>query len=814
VKKGIDSILSKDWFWIVLMGMTITVFCQKILFTDQIIRASDVITQFFWGAKGVHEQTASQYLASIPAIFHANWEPLNDGGRTLEGGWNAIGLLFHRYVIQHFLPFPASIAWLAVLSLFWGAIGTFFYCRLIGIGRVGAFSAGLLFALCTENLSLINAGHIQKIEAICWFPWVILFLEKSLRSRRLFHYSMTALLLAVQFFNMHWQISFYTCLAVGTYWLFHMTWRLAREREYRGNLFKDVALAAVMTILFFTTIAMSFAPLFSWSQQSERGGGMSHEEGMSWSMPPEEILTWFVPGLVGFSRQEAGDVPEKGQVYYWGRMHFTQTSDYIGILPWLLMPLALIFRRDRYTWFFTFLLGATLIMALGKYTFVYRFLFDHLPGFSTFRVPKMILFLFAFGAAVLMGRGFDVLAGEAADRKTLKQWLIGCGGLAAVLGLFRILLAFDSEFVLSLTHGFINVATRYQTHPSLLAERYLNMVRETGIAVGIICAYLAVLIAWFRKWLPTRYLFPLLVAFLLLDLWRVNDRFLVLTNPPKTDKKAAKNDIVGFLEPRMDYSRMQPLDAGNAQYYADYGFANICAYVTISEKRYREFLENFSFTSGMPDIINLKYLVMPAADFERQRNLLSGKYAPVFTSASGAIVLENRKVLPKAWLVPSVAVVENPQERLAIMNSSPHFDPSKVALVESPPPVSMATYDRAGQLGSTAVQVYEPNKILIRATSGQDSLLVLGEKYYPWWYASVDGKTTKIYPVNHILRGVYLTPGTHEVEFVFDPLPFKIGKWLTLASFAFFAVMLGRELWLRHKRGLEARDWEPRNHDQ
>jgi uncharacterized membrane protein YfhO len=81
----------------------------------------------------------------------------------------------------------------------------------------------------------------------------------------------------------------------------------------------------------------------------------------------------------------------------------------------------------------------------------------------------------------------------------------------------------------------------------------------------------------------------------------------------------------------------------------------------------------------------------------------------------------------------------------------------------------------------------------------QNTLLVLGEKYYKGWKATVDGKSAEVVPVDHVLRGVYLTPGTHRVEFVFDPLPFKIGKWLTLLSFAFFVVMLGRE-WLLKRR--------------
>jgi len=65
----------------------------------------------------------------------------------------------------------------------------------------------------------------------------------------------------------------------------------------------------------------------------------------------------------------------------------------------------------------------------------------------------------------------------------------------------------------------------------------------------------------------------------------------------------------------------------------------------------------------------------------------------------------------------------------------------------------------------------------------------------------VDGKKTEIVPVNHILRGVYLPPGNHRVEFIFDPLPFKIGKYLTLTSLAFIAVLMVREWLLRRNKG-------------
>ena len=85
-------------------------------------------------------------------------------------------------------------------------------------------------------------------------------------------------------------------------------------------------------------------------------------------------------------------------------------------------------------------------------------------------------------------------------------------------------------------------------------------------------------------------------------------------------------------------------------------------------------------------------------------------------------------------------------------------------------------------------------------TMNEKGQVVLVEGFLAGWRATVDGKAAEIYPVDHILRGIYLTPGRHKVEFVFDPTPFKVGKCLTLASFALFFVMLAREALLCRRR--------------
>ena len=189
---------------------------------------------------------------------------------------------------------------------------------------------------------------------------------------------------------------------------------------------------------------------------------------------------------------------------------------------------------------------------------------------------------------------------------------------------------------------------------------------------------------------------------------------------------------------------------------------------------------------------------MTGIQYAQDKLQLYEKYTPVYvTPDQKQLILENRGVLPKSWLV-SAAIVANPSKTIEILQN-PAFDPSKTALIETTPPIQLD-----GDIQSTAlpgrvdVKKYAGEQIIIEAEVFKNALLVSGEKYNKGWLTYVDGVKTPIVPVNHILRGVYLTPGKHVVEFHFDPLPFKIGKYLTLASFALFAVMLWRE-WIGRK---------------
>jgi uncharacterized membrane protein YfhO len=56
----------------------------------------------------------------------------------------------------------------------------------------------------------------------------------------------------------------------------------------------------------------------------------------------------------------------------------------------------------------------------------------------------------------------------------------------------------------------------------------------------------------------------------------------------------------------------------------------------------------------------------------------------------------------------------------------------------------------------------------------------LNDTYFPGWKAFVDGQETKIYRADYTFRAIPLNAGTHQVEFIYDPLSFKLGAAISI----------------------------------
>lgn len=797
----------KDLVALAGLLVVLVLFYSHILFTNKVIRAPDILNEYYWSALGLSK---GHFLDFFRLRLLANWDIYGNSGNTLLGGEVGSQLVNLSNLVYYFIPLPSAVAWFIVLHFFFGAVGLYCYCRIIGVGWIPALLGGLIFALAPEMATLINAGHVLKVATISVAPWAFYFLERGFKTRRTVFFLSTGIVLAFQFFYTHWQIAYYTCLGIGVYGIIRFI--LICREELKGasfSLYRLFSLNLVTLFFFLSTVAISLAPLAQWSQDTNRGaqsgsnegkGGLQRDEAMSWSLPPEELACFIIPGFFGFSRQEAGENPGNIGAYYWGRMNFTQTTSYLGLLPWLLLPLPLIFRRDKYTWIALAVVVGGIVFSMGKYTFIYQFLFDYFPGINRFRVPKMIMFLPLMGLAVLAAQGLELLLdGNTRQSPKFKKYCFGILALPLVLVMVLAIEAVGKSYWINTFIEMFAQPTRYQQGEELILQRWNNLVMETGIAVCMAAAYAAALFAFYRSRLSSKLLPLVLFALFLVDVGRVNAKFMFLVDVPHTSK-GTKTPVIEFLGRESKQYRILPMNS-DPSIYTSQQIPVLFVSLPVQQVRWQQFLDAFSTSSSMPDMMNVKYLVYSADQYSREKAQLDARFLPVFQSPDGGqVVLENRTVLPKCWLVPSAAVMTDLEQRMGILQN-PAFNPRAVALVETQPPFPMADPDRAQPLSlqNVTVTTYEGERISVSASAPQNALLVLGEKYYKGWKATVDGKQTEIHPVNNILRGVYLTPGDHKVEFIFDPLPFKIGKYLTLASFALFAGMLIREWLLRRE---------------
>lgn len=764
----------RNSFWIFLIVVIPIILLYRILFLGELIRASDIASQFYWGV-------IDYGRAWIPTPFSEIWAPHVNFGTDGSVGY-ATHLLPWRLIVYMIFPLPASISWEIVTHLIFAGIGSFLYCRAIGLNRPSSFLASLFFILSSELITLINAGHVGKINTISWTPWIFLTLEKALQEKRPFYFLLTGGALAFQFLEMHWQIAFYTCLAVAFYFIFRVINIYLQNKDIKESGRLSIY-SVLMVAVFFAASSISFLPVYKWSKTTERAGGMADEDGMSWSMPPEELVTYIVPGFFGLSRKESGPDPGYIDIYYWGRMIFTQTTDYMGILPLVLAGAALIYRRNWHVKSLLFLAFFSLIVALGKYSIIYRFMYHYLPGFSTFRVPKMILFLFAFAVSVLAGSGVQWLFYDEDPNKTrrIRNILYGLAAIWVVTAVLTLYAYLDMEGLIQFYKSDLNRAFRWKFPPDIAYRRLMNIIWGSVSFLAVLGSIMAILWLTMKERLSRDLLILFALFLFVIDVWSVNGRFIVTGPAPRIEK----TDIIKFLEGDKSLFRLAPFAGEESFLYSHFKIPVISSYLAVSEKDFAEYRNRVDLDGNLLDLMNVKYVTMNKSDIGNlSPGTPIGKYKVAF-NGQNTVLLQSLTYLPRTYPVHQVVIERNKDMAFNILNH-PQFNPRDMVVLEDVPPAPLNPF-LPSSASRTEITRYSNDEITIKADMAQDGFLVLSEKYYPGWKAYVDGKGTKIFKANYIMRAVYLNKGIHKVEFVFDPWAYKVGLWLSAGTLLFLS---------------------------
>jgi hypothetical protein len=485
--------------------------------------------------------------------------------------------------------------------------------------------------------------------------------------------------------------------------------------------------------------------------------------------------------------------------------------------------------QRRWLWFWGAVAVVSLLLALGRFAPFYQLAYA-LPYFSTIRNPTKFLYPFSLALVVLFAYGVDgwwrqYLRPGALVRwdgfgnwwkragQFEKNWLGGCA-LAGVVGLLawwdygQHRETLDGYLETAQVNAPVDQVARFSIHQAGWAV--MTFLAAGGLMALIFSgAFAGQGAAQGGFWLAV-----LLVA----DLGWANQPWIVYWNYPD---KYATNPIIDRLRERPYEHRvgMAPLDLPPqltilTKLYRrewlqhQFPFYSIQSYEMVEMSRmpedysafrsqvYQTNMTGFWFRQARAwQLTACRYFFAPAnaAEYLNRQDLFTkdevrlitqfnivpkpGIQIAIHTDQLTAVpepngrfgLFEYTAALPRAKLYSHWEVSTNNAETLTNM-FSPAFDPAQDVYVVggAPNPAAQAS-EATRSVGSVAITSYAPKDIILDASAAVPSILSLADHFDPNWKVWVDGRPEKVLRCNFFMRGVYLEPGHHQVEFKFQP---------------------------------------------
>ena len=710
------------------------------------------------------------------------------------------------------------------------ALFMFLLMRGLAVEPLPALFSGLAVIFVPQFIAFTSYGHNTKFLAVVLIPLILLLAKKMMEEKNALWFSLTALAIGYQMVRAHIQVSYYAFILLGIYFLYKEIADFRRSGEFKPLLISAGLLAGAI----FAGVLLSmtlYASVLEYQRYSIRGGGvegggLDFDYAANWSFHPLEMVTFFIPSFMGF-----------GGATYWGKMPFTDYPLYFSVIVFLLAGLAILLRRDRTTWIMTIVALFSLLVSFGKHLpLLYAPLFKLLPYFNKFRVPSMIHIILDIAMIILAGIGLQALFElrtqlpqlKTVERnrkmKGVKRYLYAFTGLVLLLAL---IVLFGKSIYMGMAGSgghTLNEAQRLEAYNKALFDSFKS--------IGLLALTMVLIFQFLKNSLTRLTLTLALSTMVIIDLIMVGAK--IIHPQDKSDEKTffAATPAVQYLKQDKELYRIFPvLDDKSGNWYMYHFIPNISGYSAAKVCLYQDFLdetgfgsqdryglnsfmskywrvgmrdnrvtpvevpleqiapERRAFDSAMLDMLNVKYLVLqylPLND-PRYQPVADPKQIPLY---------RNTTVLPRAFFADSTRLITGRKNIFDFMKSG-RFDPRRVAIIEENSPFTVAP---AGA-NKAEITRHDLHQIDITAQVKSPTILVLSEVYYPaGWKAYVDGKETRIFKTNYLLRGLFLQPGDHQIVFKLNPASYRIGKWISTLTLLLLLGLLGYALLLLYQR--------------
>ena len=716
------------------------------------------------------------------------------------------------YFYNKIFTFPVGILFLYFL-------GFFVLLRVFRVNPWLSLAGAMAYAFSSYFFIILEAGHITKAFAIAYAPFVVAGIVMIYQRKYLWGTLLTAFFMSLEFVANHPQITYYMGLLMVVFGIVELIDTILKK-TWKPFLKSTGCLVAALVISFGVN-ANVLLPSYEYLKETIRGkseltsnqeirtSGLDLDYATQWSYGKTETFTLMIPDFMGGANkrtpgkdsnvydaciQKGVDRKQAAQIatdprytsMYWGTQPFTSGPVYVGAIVCFLFVLGLFLVKGRYKWW---LLAATVLsifLAWGKNFMPFTEFFMHnIPLYNKFRAVSMILVIAELTIPLL---GFlslkEIWDGTIDKKKALKGvlWsLIITGGLCLFFILFRNVL-----FNFSTVSKDEVSPDMWWLIDALSDDRSAMLLKDSLRSLAFIALAAASIFLYLKGKMNKTIFVVALSAFILIDMWTINKRYLnddnfvsQKTSQNKFTMTAADEQILKDEDPnfRVFNQTVSPFNDATTSYH----HKSIGGYHGAKLRRYQDVIDHH-LSQGNIDVFNM----------------LNTKYFISRTQDGIYFARPNPGAMGNAWFVDDYLIMENADEEIAALNT---INPATTAVIDRRFDKQLENFTiQKDSLATIKFEEYQPNYLKYTTFSNTPQMAVFSEIYYDkGWNAYIDGTLSPHFRTDYILRGMVIPEGSHTVEFRFEPKTFqtaeKISLFFSLLVYVLLAAAVGFEVY-------------------
>jgi hypothetical protein len=798
------------------------VFSGKMLFSSDFINASCYFREFW--------KDHYHFPMGIPL-----WSPMIFGGMPFVDAFHADIFYPLTWPLKYLMPIPRAFGWAMFLHVFLAGLFMYLCARAFKLSKLASSLAGIFYMFAPYLVSLVQPGHDGKMFVTALFPLTMLFLERAMNDGKFLDFTLLGAIIGLIILSPHPQMSYFMLWAVGFYFGYRIILKIINKRSIIPAI-KPSVLFVMAIVLGLTLSAIQFIPSYRYvkefsprsegQQESAQAKALRYEYATSWSMNAEEFVSEFIPNFTGTNATKMTETGES-QPTYWGKNAFKDNSEYIGMMPIFLGLLAIIFVRNRYTWFFMGLAVFAIVYAMGGSTPFFKIFYYLIPNVKQLRAPSMIMFIFSFSACLLAGFGVHYIQTKlqnASDERKKKIYLYS-GIVTAIYIFLAFIFTVGGKGIMKAFKSVFNPAgpqaiLEYRAYPNL-----------ADVVIGLwILAVIFVLTYFLIKAYSRRTVglwgLAILAFFAIADSWRMDLKFITAVDQ---QEYFGKKNVVNLVQDtdKAYVDRVLDADRGilrNSNYFAYFEIPMMFGYHGNQMKIYDEYwnrvgksndhsfifrVENDQKQRGLG---HLNYMNMPFIGMAGVKYLVTdymtdpGQYIDSLKMIStendikqdGLVLYELPDYFGRARIYHDFVFIPDHDQAIQYLRQNSSEWRNQVVVEENPDIIPNPEADSTGE--NLQITEYEMNSISMKVKLNSDGIVYLADCYYPAWKAYVDGIKTPVILANTAFRGVTVKAGEHEIVLRYESEIYDICRAITLVSAFFVLLILGINLYIHRKR--------------